>query len=104
MEGRRFPLTVVSNEHKISSSPKHKYPTRSSSSSQESCAECKVNYHRIEDLQIALSEVLNQNSALKVRVVELEAELNQAQDELEAGRRRRGEDSKTKARRVSSKM
>mmetsp|Transcript_9264 Transcript_9264/g.17712 ORF Transcript_9264/g.17712 Transcript_9264/m.17712 type:complete len:123 (-) Transcript_9264:68-436(-) len=49
----------------------------------EDCDDCKANLHRIESLQTALFEVIEQNEALKTRVVELEAALNSAHEELE---------------------
>lgn len=99
MEGKRLPLTVVSNELKVNSL-RHRYSTRSSASSNESCADCKTYTHKIEDLQGALSEVLDQNTALKSRVAELEAELNRIYDVITIERSGRNEG--LKGRRLSS--
>jgi septal ring factor EnvC (AmiA/AmiB activator) len=49
----------------------------------EDCDDCKANVQQIESLQTALFEVIEQNEALKARVVELEAALNAANDEIE---------------------
>mmetsp|Transcript_15319 Transcript_15319/g.27865 ORF Transcript_15319/g.27865 Transcript_15319/m.27865 type:complete len:103 (+) Transcript_15319:1106-1414(+) len=101
MEGKRLPLSVVSNEQKVSQS-KHRYSTRSSASSSESCADCKAYCHKIETLQDALAEVLDQNTALKTRVIELEALVNHANDEIDLEHRRKSEE--IKAKKLTSKL
>ena len=46
------------------------------------CDTCKEYEERIATLQNALKDVLNQNDALRSRVVELEAVISAAEDEL----------------------
>lgn len=59
----------------------------------EDCGECKVTHQRVESLQSALLEVIEQNEALKAHTAELEAALNSALEELEELTTRRRQDS-----------
>ena len=50
---------------------------------QEKCNSCEAKLEHIQALKEALSDVVEENEALRTRVVELEAWVNKAADKLE---------------------
>jgi|688.fasta_scaffold1108684_1 hypothetical protein len=50
---------------------------------QSNCPDCQSNGEYVTTLQGALKEILDKNEALRTRVVEIEALISQAEDELE---------------------
>lgn len=50
---------------------------------QSSCPDCQSNTNYVTSLQGVLKEILDKNEALRTRVVEIEALISQAEDELE---------------------
>ncbi|CAG9313103.1 unnamed protein product [Blepharisma stoltei] len=49
----------------------------------EACEACEAKQEHIQALQDALGEIVDQNEAFRLRVVELEAWVNKANDKLE---------------------
>ena len=90
MDNRQALESIVNRRNKKSTElpdnsfkPCHHYNTRSSAPVSEiGCQQCRANAEYVSTLKHALTEVLEQNDALRARVAELEAVISQSEDDI----------------------
>ena len=75
MSDARRSMTSKSNETTV--------VARDKKIQKNNCEECKAHDEHIKILKNALTEVLDQNEALRARVAELEALISQSEDEVD---------------------